>query len=122
MLGIDAEDALEVAAAEDQQPIEGLATQAFHPALGVRTRPWRPHRRRDHTDALGAQDLVEACRELAVSVADQEAHCVSAAFLSRAEVEAGLDSRSTSSSSGLRLARALHSSALRDSGSRGGAG
>jgi uncharacterized membrane protein YgcG len=44
VLGIDADDALEVAAAEDQQPVEALAAQAFDPALGVRTRSRRPYR------------------------------------------------------------------------------
>ena len=39
---VDADGALEVAAAEDQQPVEALAAQAFDPALCVRTCPRRP--------------------------------------------------------------------------------
>ena len=35
---VDLDDALELAAAEDQQPVETLAAQAPDPALGVRSR------------------------------------------------------------------------------------
>ena len=73
VLRVDANDALEVAAADDEQPVEALPPQAADPALGVCPRPRRPHRRLDHTDALGAEDLVEVARELAVTVTDQEA-------------------------------------------------
>ena len=44
VLRVDVNDALEVATAENQQPVETFAAQAFDPALGVRTRPRRPHR------------------------------------------------------------------------------
>jgi len=73
VLRVDANDALEVAAADDQQPVEALPPQTADPALGVCSRLRRPHRRLDHTDALGAEDLVEVARELAVAVTDQEA-------------------------------------------------
>ena len=66
-------DALEVAAAADQQPVKALAPQACDPALGVRPRPRCPHGRLDHTDAFGAEDLIEVARELAVTIADQKA-------------------------------------------------
>ena len=49
----------ELATAEDQQPIEALATESPDPALSVRSSFWRPHRRLDHTDAFGPEDLVE---------------------------------------------------------------
>src|SRR5262249_26991079 len=62
----------EVSAAEDQQPVEAFAADATDPALCVRPRLWRPRRRLDHTDAFGAEDLVELARELAVSVTDQK--------------------------------------------------
>jgi len=68
---VDLDDALELAAAEDQQPVEALAAQSADPALGVRSRPRCLHRRFDDTDAFGAEDLIEVARELAV--ADQEA-------------------------------------------------
>jgi hypothetical protein len=67
-------DLLELAAADDQDPVEAFAPQASHPALGVRLRPWRPHGRPDDADALRAEHLVEAARELAVAVANEEAH------------------------------------------------
>src|SRR5215218_2255152 len=70
---VDTNHALEMAAADDQQPVEALAAHASHPALGVRPRPWRPHRRLDDMDAFGAEDLVEVARELAVAIANQEA-------------------------------------------------
>jgi hypothetical protein len=38
----------------------------------MRPRPRRAHRRQDDADAIGAEDLIEVARELAVSVADQE--------------------------------------------------
>ena len=61
---VDAEDMLEMTAADDQQPVEALTAHAADPALGVCSRP----RRLDHTDAVGAEDLVEVARELAVAV------------------------------------------------------
>jgi hypothetical protein len=38
---MDVDDALEPAAADDQQPVEALAAPSVHPALGVRSRPLR---------------------------------------------------------------------------------
>ena len=62
MPDVCAHDLFEVASAEDRDPVEALAPQASHPALRVRLRPWRPHRRADHADALATEDLVEAVR------------------------------------------------------------
>jgi hypothetical protein len=53
--------------------VEALPSQASHPALGVRLRLRRPRRCSDHSDTFGAEHVVEAARELAVAVADQEA-------------------------------------------------
>src|SRR6266542_2361140 len=66
------EHVLEVAAAEDQQPVEALAADAADPALGMGARLRRPYRRFDDVDAFGAEDLVELAAELAVSITDQE--------------------------------------------------
>ena len=74
VLGVDAQHPFEMTAADDQQPVEALPPQAPDPALGVRPRPRRPHRRLDDTDAVGTEHLVEVARELAISVADQVAH------------------------------------------------
>jgi hypothetical protein len=42
--------------------------------LGLRSLVWRPHRRPNHADALAAEDLVEAVRDLTVAAADEKAH------------------------------------------------
>src|SRR6266536_5850352 len=69
---IGRENMLEVAPAEDPEPIETFAAGAADPALGVRPRLRRAHWRFDHADALGAEDLVELAGELAVAVADEK--------------------------------------------------
>jgi hypothetical protein len=66
------DDGFEVAAADDQQPVEALAADAADPPLGMSPRLRRPHRRLDHSDPFGTEDLVELAGELAVSVTDQE--------------------------------------------------
>ena len=53
-------------------PVEAVGADGAHPALGVSVRVGRPYRRPDHPDALGAEDLVERARELAVAVMDEE--------------------------------------------------
>src|SRR6266511_5090861 len=72
MPDVSDEHVVEVAAADNQQSIEALATDAADPALGVCSRLGRPYRRLNHTDALGAEDLVEITSELAVAVADEK--------------------------------------------------
>jgi len=67
---------LEVAAADDQQPVEAFPADASDPALGVRSCLRRPHRRSDDTDAFGAEDLVELARELALAITNQESRRV----------------------------------------------
>jgi hypothetical protein len=68
----DAQDAVEVARAEDQQPVQALRPCGPHEALGVRVGLWRAERRLDQLDAVGAEDLVEPGHELRVAVANQE--------------------------------------------------
>src|SRR6266511_4747169 len=67
MSDVGAHDLLELTPADDQEPVEALTPQAAHPALGVRLRFRRLHWCADHADPLGAEDLVEAARELAVA-------------------------------------------------------
>jgi hypothetical protein len=69
---IGAEHVLELAAVEDQQPVEALAPYAADPALNVSVRVRRPHRRPDHSDPFALADRVEGAAELRVSVVDQE--------------------------------------------------
>ena len=47
------EDVVEVAAADDQEPLEAFAADASDPALGVRSRLRRLYRRSDCTDPVG---------------------------------------------------------------------
>src|SRR5205809_608574 len=68
-----AQHPIEVHARDDQDAIKTLAPHAADPALRVSLRPRRRDRRPDDPDAFRAEDLVEAGRELAVAVADQDA-------------------------------------------------
>ena len=61
---VGSEDVGEVAAPEDQDPVEVFPADATDPALGVRPRLGRSHRRLDHPDPFGAEDLVELAGEL----------------------------------------------------------
>ena len=72
MRDVHGENALEMAAANDEDPVEAFAADAADPALCVRPRLRRPHRRLDHPDPFGAEDLVEVTGELAVSITDEE--------------------------------------------------
>jgi hypothetical protein len=69
---VDAEDVLEVAASEDEDPVEAVGAQRSYPAFGVGVRVRRLDRRADHLDALGAEDLVEGVAELRVAVVDEQ--------------------------------------------------
>jgi hypothetical protein len=64
MQNVRREDVLDVAAAEDRQPVKALAAQCPDPAFGMRPRLRRPYWRLDHLDTLGAEDLVEVAAEL----------------------------------------------------------
>ena len=61
---VGSEDVVEVAAPEDQDPVEVFPADATDPALGVRPCLGRSHRRLDHPDPFGAEDLVELAGEL----------------------------------------------------------
>jgi hypothetical protein len=52
MLDIDPQDLLEVAAADDQQPVQALGTDGAHPALRVGVRLGRPDRGYEHLAAF----------------------------------------------------------------------
>jgi hypothetical protein len=74
MLDVGPKDLLQVAAADEQQPVQALGTDGPHPALGVRVRCGRPDGRHQHRATLRADHVVEAAGELRVMVADKEAH------------------------------------------------
>jgi hypothetical protein len=67
-----AQHSREVAAAEDQEPVEALAAEAADPALGVRACFRCPHWGLDHPDAFRAEDFVELAGELAVAVTNEK--------------------------------------------------
>ena len=59
---VEAQHAFEVAAAEDQQPVETLGADGADEALGIGIRLRCADRRVDHLDRLAAEDLVERAR------------------------------------------------------------
>jgi hypothetical protein len=67
---IDAEDVLELAAAEDEHLVEALSPCAADPALDVRVRVRRPERRPNDPHLLAVEDGVEGAAELGVAVVD----------------------------------------------------
>jgi hypothetical protein len=74
MVDEDAEHPLEMAAVEDQQPVEALGAHGSDEALGDRVRLRRADRCPDDLDPFDAEDGVKVARELAVAIPDQEAN------------------------------------------------
>jgi hypothetical protein len=72
VLAVNAQDAFQVAAAEDQQPVETFGADGADEALGVGVRLGRAHGRAEYWDAFAAEHLVERGGELAVAVVEQE--------------------------------------------------
>jgi hypothetical protein len=72
VVDVDAEDALELPAAGDQEPVEAVAADGADPALRERVRLRRPKWGADDLDALASEDVVEGAAELAVTSVDQE--------------------------------------------------
>jgi hypothetical protein len=76
VLDEDAECLVEVAAAEDEEPVQALDADRADEAFGVRVRPWRPDRCVYDGDAFASEDLVEGGAEFAVGVVDEVADAV----------------------------------------------
>ena len=72
VLSVDAQDLFEVAARDDQQPVETLVADGTDESLRVGVRLRRLHRRVDDRDSFAAEELVEGGGELAVAIVDQE--------------------------------------------------
>jgi hypothetical protein len=72
VLDVDGEDAFEVSAVADQEPVQALDPDRADPPFGVGIRLRRPHRCADHFDALGGEDVIERGGELGVAVTDQQ--------------------------------------------------
>src|SRR5947208_2820438 len=68
---VDVHDMLELAAIEDEQPVEALSPCAADPALDVRVRVRRLQRRPDDSHSLALEDGVKDAAELRVTVVDQ---------------------------------------------------
>ncbi len=73
VLDVDAEYPFEVAAVEDQQPVEALGSDGAHEALGDAVRLRCSNRGAQDPDPFAAEDLIEGSGVLAVAVANQEA-------------------------------------------------
>ena len=72
VVDVDAEDALELPAAGDQEPVEAVPADRADPAFGERVCLRRPTRRADDLEAFAAEHVVEGAAEQAVTVMDQE--------------------------------------------------
>jgi hypothetical protein len=74
VLDVDTKDLLQMAAPNDQQPIQALGADGADPPFCVGVRCRRPHGRHQHLGTLRGEQVVEASTELRVPVAEQEAH------------------------------------------------
>ena len=74
---VDPERLREVAAPEDQQPVQALGAHRPDPALRIRVGVRCLHRRDQHLGAFGAEHVVEAAGELGVAVAQHKAQPLS---------------------------------------------
>src|SRR5262249_35007482 len=72
MRDVIGEDVVEGSATENQEPVEAFAACAADPTVSVRPCRRRPHRRFDHADAFGAEDLVELAGELPIPVTNDK--------------------------------------------------
>jgi hypothetical protein len=72
VLDVHTEDALKLALAEDEDPVEALATDRADEPLGERIRLRRLEGRSDDLDPLAPEDLIERLAELAVAIVDQK--------------------------------------------------
>jgi hypothetical protein len=70
MVDEDHKHSLEMAAVEDQQPVETLGSDGADEAFGNRVRLWGAHRCADDLDPFASEDDVEVARELAVAIPD----------------------------------------------------
>jgi hypothetical protein len=64
------EHKFELAAADDQEPVEALASERAYPPFGIRVCVRRADRRPDDLDALALEDGIEGAAELTVAVMD----------------------------------------------------
>jgi hypothetical protein len=77
---------LELAPAEDEQPVEAFATDAADPAFGVGVRVRCPDGCADHGDSFASKDVIEAAAELGVAIVNEEAERLLAIIESHQQV------------------------------------
>ena len=65
VLDVDLQDALELSAADDQDPVKALAPHRADEALGVRVGTRCPDRRLDDPEPFASEHLVEPASDLA---------------------------------------------------------
>jgi hypothetical protein len=65
---VDAQDAFEVATADDQQAVETFRSEDADDAFGRGDRLWRVNGRVNDSDSFAAEDLVEGSAELPVAI------------------------------------------------------
>jgi hypothetical protein len=67
------EHVFELAAVDDQKPVEAFAPERAHPPLDIRVCVRCADRRSDDLDVLTLEDGIEGTTEFAVAVMDEEA-------------------------------------------------
>jgi hypothetical protein len=70
---VDAQDLLQVASPDDQQPVQALGADGANPPLRVGVRVGRPHWRQEHLGTVRTEDVVEPAGERRVPVAQHKA-------------------------------------------------
>jgi hypothetical protein len=89
VLDVDPKGLLEMAAPDDQQPVQTVTADGADPAFRIRVRLGRLYWCHQHLGTLGAEHVVEASGELRVTVTDQEAQ-LSSLLTKRQQQVAGL--------------------------------
>ena len=72
VVGIFAQDSLEVATPKDKRPVQALGANRPDPAFCEGISPRRSDWRLDHSDPLGAEHFVKSSGELCVPIADEK--------------------------------------------------
>jgi hypothetical protein len=98
MARVDMKHVLELAAAENEQPVEALATHRPDPTLGMCVRVRCLDGCADHSHSVACEDLIEATAELGVAIVDQETERLLAILERHQQVACLLGSKRISSS------------------------
>jgi hypothetical protein len=76
VVDVDAQHTLEVAAVEDQQPVDAFGADGSEEPLGDGVPLRRPHRSLHDPNPVAAEHLAEGAAVLVVAIADQQAHAL----------------------------------------------